>query len=64
MAKKVQYFNYAVVGIRLKDYKTFLHLSNCRTAKDAKAEFFDLYKLGEYGCLEVVQLPKPERRKI
>ena len=62
MAKKVQYFSYACLGINLKYYKTFLHLSNAHDKKQAKAEFFELYKLGDYGCLEVVQLPKPERR--
>jgi len=62
--KKVQYFNYAVVGINLKTYKTFLHLSNQVDKTKAKAEFFELYELGKYGCLEVVQLPKPERRTI
>lgn len=62
--KKVQYFSYACVGMRIKDYKTFLHLSNQRTEKDAKAEFFELYKMGDYGCLQVVKLPQPERRTI
>lgn len=57
MAKPKIKFTYAVVGINIKTYKVFLHMSKAADKKAAKAEFFELYKLGDYGVLEVVQLP-------
>lgn len=54
---KIQ-FTYAVVGISIKTYKVFLHMSKQPDKKKAKEEFFQCYQMGDYGVLEVVQLPR------
>ena len=60
---KRKHYKWTVVGLNLKTGKTFLHMSNANDKKERKEEFFELYPMGQYGCLEVVQLPgQPERR--
>lgn len=50
-------FKWPIVGLNLKTGKVFLHMSNAQDKRKRKDEFFEIYPLGQYGCLEVVQLP-------
>ena len=58
MPKPKLTYTYAVVGININTYKVFLHMSQAMDKKAARDDFFQAYKMGDYGILEVVQLPQ------
>lgn len=63
MPKPKLKYTYAVVGISIKTYKVFLHMTQARDKKAARDDFFQAYKFGEYGILEVVELPKERKEQ-